>query len=179
MLVKVKVILLMILIFLVIGVILGIIVIFNNSWIVLIIKLKIVIIIMFWLKIWKFLIMFFGVNYKFKIIKVVIIIIGIKLGIINDNGMLVVKLFVNKLKGIVIILFKIFVVKNCWLFFWIMLSVIGIVKINVGFIIVFKIVFVNKLVCGLLVNCCVNVKLFILLVNKVVVNIVGLVFSNL
>ena len=54
----------------------------------------------------------FGANHKPKIIKAATI-IGIKLGIINDNGMPAVKPPANKPKGIVIPL-KTPVAKNCW-----------------------------------------------------------------
>lgn len=69
------------------------------------------------------------------------------------------------------------VVKYLWFFFLIIFSVIGIVKIIVGFIMDFRIVFVNRLVLGVSVSFWVSVKLFMLFVSNVVVNIVGLVLS--
>ena len=120
----------------------------------------------------------FGANHKPKIIKAATIIIGIKLGIINDNGMPAVKPPANKPKGIVIIPLKTPVAKNCWSSFWIMPSATGIVKTNVGPIIAPKIAPANKPACGSLANCCANAKPPISLANKVVANIAGSAPSN-
>lgn len=84
-------------------------------------------------------------------------------------------LLVKYLIGIVYSLIKMFFVKYGWFFFLMMFRVMGIVKIIVGFIIVFKNIYENSLVCGFFVIFLVSVYFFILMVKMVFVKDEGLV----